>query len=184
MKVVDWIITVCWVVFWLYWLVSALGAKSGRVRWGQWTMSRVGILVVLVIISRTRILHGHLASAATGLALPVTGLVVFLAGLGLAVWARIYLGGNWGMPMTEKTTPDLVTSGPYSRVRHPIYTGILLGMIGTGIAVSLWYLIVAVLLGGYFVYSARNEERYLASQFPDAYPEYKRSTKMLIPYVF
>ena len=56
--------------------------------------------------------------------------------------------------MTEKADPELVTTGPYSLVRHPIYTGMIAAMIGTALAVSLWYLIVAAVLGGYFVYSA------------------------------
>jgi len=183
-KVIGWIIAGCWIVFWAYWLLSAFRAKSGRVQWRQWTGSRVGILVVLVILSRLNLLHHHGAVAASGgLVLPVIGLVVFLAGLGLAVWARIFIGRNWGMPMTEKTDPELVTTGPYSRIRHPIYTGIIVGMAGTALALSVWYLIVAAVLGGYFVYSALNEEKYMASQFPDSYPGYKRSTRMLIPYV-
>jgi len=88
------------------------------------------------------------------------------------------------MPMTEKVDPELVTTGPYSRVRHPIYSGIILAMIGTAIAVSWYWLLAVILLGGYFVYSAVNEERYMAGLFPDTYPAYKRSTKMLLPFVF
>ena len=68
--------------------------------------------------------------------------------------------------MTEKADPELVTTGPYSLVRHPIYTGMIAAMIGTALAVSLWYLIVAAMLGGYFVYSAVNEECYMTSRFP------------------
>lgn len=112
------------------------------------------------------------------------GLAVFAAGLALAVWARIYLGRNWGTPMSQKIEPELVTTGPYGWVRHPIYSGIILGVTGTAIAVSLYWLVAVVLLGGYFTYSAIVEERNMASLFPDAYPGYKRSTKMLIPFVF
>jgi protein-S-isoprenylcysteine O-methyltransferase Ste14 len=106
-----------------------------------------------------------------------------LAGLGLAVWARLYLGRNWGMPMSEKVDPELVTTGPYRQVRHPIYSGIILAMIGTTIAVSLYWLVGVLLLGAYFLYSAFVEERMMAGLFPDSYPEYKRSTKMLIPFI-
>jgi protein-S-isoprenylcysteine O-methyltransferase Ste14 len=77
-----------------------------------------------------------------------------------------------------------VTTGPYRRVRHPIYSGIILAMIGTAIAVSWYWLLAVVLLGAYFVYSAVMEERYIAGLFPDTYPAYKRSTKMLVPFVF
>jgi len=104
-------------------------------------------------------------------------------GLALAVWARIYIGRNWGMPMSEKADPELVTTGPYSAIRHPIYSGIILAMIGTTLAVSLYWLIAVVLVGAYFLYSATMEERYLTEIFPDAYPRYQQSTKMLIPFV-
>lgn len=186
MKVIGWVIAGCWILFWAYWLISAFRVKGGRTRWRQWTGSRVGILIILVLLSRLNLLHHHNAAMAAtgGLVLPVIGLVVLLAGLAFAVWARVHIGRNWGMPMTEKADPDLVTTGPYSRVRHPIYTGIIVAMVGTAVALSPWYLIVAAVLGGYFAYSAHNEERYMVTQFPDAYPAYKRSTKMLIPYVF
>ena len=112
------------------------------------------------------------------------GLVIFLLGLALAIWARVYLGRNWGMPMTEKADPELVTTGPYSTIRHPIYSGLILAMVGTAVAISLYWLIAVVLLGAYFIYSAVMEERYMAGLFPDTYPRYKQATKMLIPYIF
>jgi protein-S-isoprenylcysteine O-methyltransferase Ste14 len=112
------------------------------------------------------------------------GAAVWAVGLALAVWARLYIGRNWGMPMTQKENPDLVTTGPYHAIRHPIYTGIILGLLGTALATSLYLLIAAVFLAGYFVYSAVSEERYMTERFPDAYPEYKAHSKMLIPFVF
>jgi protein-S-isoprenylcysteine O-methyltransferase Ste14 len=85
--------------------------------------------------------------------------------------------------MSQKDDPELVTTGPYRLVRHPIYSGILAAGLGTAVALS-WYWLFAVLLAGiYFVYSATVEERYLAEQFPDSYPAYKRSTKMLVPFI-
>ena len=77
-----------------------------------------------------------------------------------------------------------MTTGPYRRVRHPIYSGIILAMVGTALAVSWYWLIAVGVLGAYFVYSADIEERYMTALFPDAYPAFKRSTKMLIPFVF
>ncbi len=112
------------------------------------------------------------------------GLAIFVLGLALAVWARLYIGRNWGMPMSRKDDPELVTTGPYHTVRHPIYSGIILGMIGTAIAVSWYWLIAAAAMGAYFGFSAVAEERYMAGQFPDTYPEYKQSTKMLVPFIF
>jgi protein-S-isoprenylcysteine O-methyltransferase Ste14 len=77
-----------------------------------------------------------------------------------------------------------VTSGPYHLVRHPIYSGILVAGAGTALALNWLWLIAVALAGVYFVYSATAEERYLTEQFPDRYPTYTRSTKVLLPFIF
>ena len=109
---------------------------------------------------------------------------MFGVGLGFAIWARVHIGRNWGSPMTQKDAPELVTSGPYRVARHPIYSGILVAGVGTAVALSWPWLIAVGLAGIYFVYSASVEERYLTEQFPDAYPVYKRSTKVFVPFIF
>jgi protein-S-isoprenylcysteine O-methyltransferase Ste14 len=116
-------------------------------------------------------------------ALETVGLILFLSGLALAVWARIYLGRNWGMPMTQKDEPELVTSGPYRLVRHPIYSGILVAVLGTSLATDLYWLIAFAVMAAYFVYSSKVEERLLTASFPATYPSYRTKTKMLIPFV-
>lgn len=105
----------------------------------------------------------------THLWLAGVGLVLFAVGLGLAIWARMQIGRNWGTPMTQKDEPELVTSGPYHLVRHPIYSGILVADVGTAVALSWLWLIAVALAGVYFVYSAKVEEHYLTERFPDAY---------------
>jgi protein-S-isoprenylcysteine O-methyltransferase Ste14 len=77
-----------------------------------------------------------------------------------------------------------VTTGPYRYIRHPIYSGIILATIGTAIAISIYWIVAVVLLGAYFVYSATVEERIMGRLFPDSYPRYNRSTKMLVPFLF
>jgi protein-S-isoprenylcysteine O-methyltransferase Ste14 len=171
MYAVDTAIGVGWLVFWIYWLVAAVRVKAGRTRWARFTGVRVAIILIVLLLLRLKVFKG-------------IGLAIFLLGLALAVWARIYLGRNWGMPMSEKADPELVTTGPYSVIRHPIYSGIILAIIGTTIAVSLYWLIAVVLVGAYFIYSAVMEERHMAEVFPDTYPRYKQSTKMLIPFIF
>jgi protein-S-isoprenylcysteine O-methyltransferase Ste14 len=86
--------------------------------------------------------------------------------------------------MAQKDDPELVTGGPYRLVRYPIYSGILVAGVGTALALSWQWLIAVLLAGVYFVYSATVEERYLTEQFPDAYPTYRHSTKMLVPFIF
>jgi protein-S-isoprenylcysteine O-methyltransferase Ste14 len=182
MHVVDVVIFAGWVAFWLYWLAASIGVKAGQTRWTRFAGVRVGVILVILLLLRVKALKGH--EAISGPWLQGIGLAVFFLGLALAVWARVYLGRNWGMPMSQKADPELVTTGPYRSIRHPIYSGIILAIIGTTIAVSLYWLVAVVLVGAYFVYSAITEERFMAGRFPDSYPEYKRSTKMLIPFIF
>jgi protein-S-isoprenylcysteine O-methyltransferase Ste14 len=181
MHVIDLIIGVGWAVFWLGWIAAAFTAKSGRSRWGHFAGSRVVVVVVILVLSRT---SGFRHPASHDIALAVVGLVLFAAGLAVAIWARVHLGRNWGMPMSEKDDPELVTTGPYQWIRNPIYSGLILALIGTALAVSLEWLLLVVVIGGHFVYSAVMEQRTMTEKFPDTYPAYRDSTKMLIPFVF
>jgi protein-S-isoprenylcysteine O-methyltransferase Ste14 len=81
------------------------------------------------------------------------------------------------------TIAVVLVLGPYRFVRHPIYSGILLGLLGTALAVDVYFLIAVAIIGVYFVYSARVEEGLLSDVFPSAYPSYRARTKMLIPFV-
>lgn len=167
-----------WGVFWLYWLLAAAGAKQGvRTR-----RIRVPGLLLISAFVLSRAFSTH-TLAVHSVILQVVGTVLFVAGLALAVWARIYLGRNWGMPMTKKAEPELVTSGPYRYVRHPIYSGLLLAVLGTALATNIYLLIALVVGGAYFIYSATVEERLMTDTFPAAYGQYKAATKMLIPFV-
>jgi protein-S-isoprenylcysteine O-methyltransferase Ste14 len=116
--------------------------------------------------------------------LGVAGVVLCVAGVALAVLGRLYLGRNWGMPGSRKENPELVTNGPYQYVRHPIYGGIMLAMLGTAIGASAFWIVPLILFSGYFVYSARREEKIMIAQFPQQYPAYMRRTTMLLPFVF
>lgn len=179
-----------WIIFAAYWLVSARRAKRNiyvSQGWGNWAPARLALLAVSFVVFHLGSVRGsrfaYGSFAVHSLAWKTTGLALFAAGLLFAVWARIYLGANWGMPMSRKDQPELVTSGPYRYVRHPIYSGMLAGMLGTALATSLYWLVALVVAGGYFIYSAFREEQYMLAQFPDTYPAYKRRTKMLLPLV-
>jgi protein-S-isoprenylcysteine O-methyltransferase Ste14 len=177
-------ILVVWAVFWIYWLIAATNVKErSERRSGLRRIRPVTFVILLVAIVVIRNVKGAGSLTIHSPALEAVGTIAFVSGLALAVWARVYLGRNWGMPMTERAEPELVTSGPYRFVRHPIYSGILLGILGTALAVNLFYLIPLAVMTAYFVFSAVVEERLMTVSFPDAYPEYKAHTKMLIPLV-
>jgi protein-S-isoprenylcysteine O-methyltransferase Ste14 len=182
-SVTDGIVLAGWIVFWMYWLAASVGVKAAaRPRRAEFVGFRVAVVLGVLLLLRAGAFKAH-ANPLANSVLRGIGLALFVAGLALAVWARVYLGRNWGTPMSQKIEPELVTTGPYRRVRHPIYSGIILGVIGTAIAVGLYWLVTVVLLGAYFIYSAIVEERNMAALFPDTYPGYKRSTTMLIPFV-
>lgn len=181
MRAIEILLAVGWAAFWLYWFGAAFSMKRGRVPWSRELGIRAVIVVVVIVLVRSGFLRDRDLNTDPwrgGL-----GVLLSALGLGFAIWARVHIGRNWGTPMTQKNDPELVTSGPYRLVRHPIYSGILVAVVGTAVALSWVWLTAVVLAGIYFIYSATVEERYMTKQFPDAYPLYKRSTKMFVPFV-
>jgi protein-S-isoprenylcysteine O-methyltransferase Ste14 len=180
-RAVELVFAVGWAAFWLYWLVAAFSMKRGRVPWSRELRIRAIVAVVVILLVRLGAFRSHGVNSDPWRA--AIGLVLFALGLGFAISARLHIGRNWGTPMSQKDEPELVTSGPYRLVRHPIYSGILTAGVGTAVALSWLWLVPVALAGVYFLYSAIVEERYLAGRFPDSYPTYKHSTKMLVPFV-
>jgi protein-S-isoprenylcysteine O-methyltransferase Ste14 len=181
-RAVELVFAIGWAAFLVYWLVAAFSMKGGHVPWARALRIRALIFVLVILLVHFGAFRGH--GLNTNPWRSSLGLVLFVLGLGFALWARWHIGRNWGAPMSWKDDPELVTSGPYHLVRHPIYSGILFAGIGTAVALS-WRLLIAVALASvYFVYSATVEERNMDGQFPDTYPAYRCSTKMFIPFIF
>ncbi|HEY7889172.1 MAG TPA: isoprenylcysteine carboxylmethyltransferase family protein [Steroidobacteraceae bacterium] len=188
-SVIGWL----WAAFVVCWLVLAqFNKKARRTPWRAVLGLRLVVLAVAlaVLLPRRRAVARLFASVGHGQALQVgiagqwLGVGLCLAGFAFAFWARLHIGRNWGMPMSMRHDHELVTSGPYAYVRHPIYAGIMLAMIGAALAVGVLWLLVFPLYVIYFIASARTEEKMMLAQFPDAYLAYRRRTKMLIPFVF
>jgi protein-S-isoprenylcysteine O-methyltransferase Ste14 len=188
--VYRWLVLALWLIFIGYWVISAFGAKRNLSRrlWRREVGLRLIIIAVILLGLRMPIFRhaayharGHILN--TDLRLGIAGVLTCALGVGLAIWARVYLGRNWGMPMSRKEQPELVTTGPYAFVRHPIYSGIILAMIGTAVAETILWLVPLVVVGAYFIYSARSEERVMVQEFPEQYPDYRKRTKMLVPFL-
>ncbi len=112
------------------------------------------------------------------------GAAVTTAGLAFAVWARAYLGSNWSRSVTIKQDHQLIVSGPYAFVRHPIYTGILTGFLGTAIALAqVRGVIVLVMIGLVLWAKLRMEERWMRSQFGATYETYSNRVAALVPFI-
>jgi protein-S-isoprenylcysteine O-methyltransferase Ste14 len=179
----------CWLIFLTYWFVSAIGVKKNiRRRSWRWKTG-VRILLIAVILAAARLpatkefLEGGPSPATIHSVEGIAGLIVCMTGFAVCVWARRHLGKNWGMPMSFKEGHELVTTGPYRYVRHPIYGGILLAFLGTALINGPLWMVVFAALAIYYGYSARTEENLMRRQFPEQYKRYKQRTKAIVPFV-
>jgi protein-S-isoprenylcysteine O-methyltransferase Ste14 len=112
------------------------------------------------------------------------GLLISFMGLLIACWSRYLLGKNWSLSVQKKENHELIKSGPYSILRHPIYTGILLIFIGNTIIVGDYRGIIAVLIVFIsFWFKLKKEEKWLIEIFGEDYHNYKKTTKAIIPYL-
>jgi protein-S-isoprenylcysteine O-methyltransferase Ste14 len=180
---------VIWIAFLVYWRIKAANTKTTqRLEPAASGILRIlTILIAVVLLSTTRIpvpwLYRELWPA--GFWPFWLGAAVTVAGLLFAIWARVHLGRNWSSSVTIKQGHELITSGPYAVVRHPIYTGILTGFLGTVIALSqVRGLIAFVLIFLILWLKLRREEQWMRSQFGETYATYAHKTAALVPYLF
>lgn len=178
-----------WGVVGLVWLTAALNVK--RTVSTQPASSRIiqAIIVCLgfvLVFSRAfdfSYLNARLLPPIPALA--YAGLTATVAGAGLALWARFFIGRNWSSDVTIKQDHQLIRTGPYRMVRHPIYSGLLLGLLGTAIATNEVRAYIGVLVAAIGLqFKAAVEERLMTQQFGKDYMQYRQQTKAIIPFVF
>src|ERR1700720_890644 len=179
---------VVWIAFLIYWQIKATKTKATqRLESAASRILRLFLFpVAMVLLSTTRIPLPwlYLQLWPVGLLPFWLGAAVTIAGLLFAVWARAHLGRNWSRSVTIKQGHELITTGPYAVVRHPIYTGILLGFLGMAIAISqVRGFIAFVLIFLAFWAKLRMEEKWMRSQFGETYAAYARETAALVPYL-
>jgi len=178
----------CWLTFIIVWLLAALSTKRSVYRESR--TQRLGYTLPIVaayflLVNGNRLPYPLnirvVLPTATG---AWAGMILCVAGLGFAIWARVVIGRNWSGVVTLKEDHQLVERGPYRLVRHPIYTGILSMYIAT--AIVLGHLAgcigVVTVLASFWIKLIR-EERVMLNQFPDEYTAYRQRVKRLIPFV-
>lgn len=180
--------SVAWVIFLLYWFISAQKLKAIKKRepWNERIVYMAFMVSSYLLMFDDGLSLGWLgrrfvpASAELGTA----GVAITFVGIALAIWARWHLGQNWSATVTVKEGHELIRSGPYGRIRHPIYTGMLVAFAGTALALGeyrgLLALGIAILA---FFAKARKEERYLVQEFGTRFEEHIRRTGMFLPKV-
>lgn len=179
------IIEACWIVLGLYWLYSSLGTKKIAVNesTGLRVFRFAMLLLVLVLFMdwvkipalETRFLPRLPEIGWLGVALTAAGVAV-------AIWARWSLGRNWSDKVVLKVDHELIRSGPYRYLRHPIYTGVLVAVAGTALKIGEWRGLVALIaLGANYFVKAKREEAILAANFGEAFAEHKRHTGFFLP---
>ena len=189
MTIVHWIIGAFWLVFLAYWAIAAVGVKRNikATPWWKYAALRLAIAALIIAAVSMPAVRRALRLAPVHLGhdplLGAIGALLVALGVGLAIFARIYIGRNWGTPMSRKQDPELVTGGPYALIRHPIYSGIILATVGTMIGLSFVWVLPLVVLIPYFIYCARREEEFMCQQFGEAYRAYMRRTRMLVPFL-
>jgi protein-S-isoprenylcysteine O-methyltransferase Ste14 len=182
------LITGIWIAWVAYWFWAARRTKptvrkeSGLSR----AANVVPLTLAVVLMALPNLWHGWPSAVIVprSLALYWAGVAVLITGLGFSVAARRFLGANWSGTVTLKQGHELIRNGPYRFVRHPIYTGILLGFIGSAISLDEIRGVVAVgLVIVAFLIKIRLEERWMIETFGDAYRHYRTEVRALIPFV-
>ena len=199
------IVTACWIIFLLYWFISWRSVKptkeviwdADRFRW-----ITIGVIIIILLFNRFwlspafylpgchtdwRSCHYDIFSSpqSASLIFQVISVVFAVTGLIIAIIARKTLAGNWSSNIDLKKGHELITTGIYGYVRHPIYTGAFLMGIGTVVLLQTpGIFLIFLALFCFFVFKLKLEEKFLTKHFPKEYPAYKKRVKALIPFIW
>ena len=175
-----------WLIFALYWFIaSRTTAKTKAKESLLSSLPRNAVLALGAVFLFGKWLSGGLLGRRFVPALPsiwAAGALLTIAGLALAFWARYHLGRYWSGQITLKEGHTLVCTGPYKYLRHPIYSGLLLAVMGTGLTIGLYRALLGVLLVALGLWwKARQEDAWLAAAFGEQFEQQRRRTGRLLP---
>lgn len=177
-----------WAALAFYWLISAFGRKPAQRRENPFArlVHTLFMALAFFLLYTRNPAYDWLQTRLLPHSLGVRWLGAFVtaAGIWLAIWARAHLGKQWSGDVTIREDHKLIATGPYARIRHPIYTGLLLAILGTAIILGEVRGFLALLIATVgFWYKARKEEGFLRAQFGEAFEEHKRRTGFFLPHL-
>lgn len=179
------VIKLAWASFVLYWLFSALHVKKIKRR----EPSAQRLTYLLVIAFAAFLLSALFPDTflsrrfvPEGAWVDILGAILTVSGVAFAIWARAHIGRNWSASVALREGHQLIRTGPYAHIRHPIYTGALLALAGTSLAIGNFRAIFffAIVLAG-FTIKARKEEALLSGEFGPTFEEHRRHTGFFLP---
>jgi protein-S-isoprenylcysteine O-methyltransferase Ste14 len=180
------IVRATWIVLALYWIFSSFRVKKMRRR--EPVFRRFAYLTVIALAALLlfpRQIDGLSLRFSHSLELRWIGAVITAAGAVLAIWARRHIGTNWSGMVALREGHQLVRSGPYARIRHPIYSGLLLALLGTALTAETYgALAVLAIVSAGISFKAKREEKLLAGEFGAEFEEHRRHTGFLFPRLF
>jgi protein-S-isoprenylcysteine O-methyltransferase Ste14 len=187
MNIVEVSIISCWVIWLLYWIISSAFQKRVAEKSShannifQWL---VMIIAIIFLVRYDLFSSFSIVIVRQSLAVDIISVSLCVIGLIIEIWARTVLAGNWSARVVLKKDHELIQEGPYSVIRHPIYTGFLVIFFGTALAAGrIGGLIGLVILFIGLWIKLKQEERLMIKHFGKKYIDYKKRTKALIPYI-
>jgi protein-S-isoprenylcysteine O-methyltransferase Ste14 len=177
------VLAMVWTALGLRWGAPSKAAHSAEFKW--YRLLRLLILAAVFALLFWRATAIGVLGKRVVPEDPFLGAVGFfaaVAGMAVASWSRIALGKYWSDKVIVQTEHRLIRTGPYSCMRHPLYSGVLLAVLGTALVVGEWRGLVSftVLLVNYAI-KAKREERILSERFGQEFDCHLQRTGFLLP---
>ena len=180
------LIRAAWLVFVLYWIFASLSVNRIKNREPAGSrLTRLAVIAATLLLLNTNLGYsGFLGRRFVPFtrSMPWLGAILTLAGVAFAIWARVHIGRYWSGTVALKVEHQLIRTGPYAHIRHPIYTGVLLMLAGTALAIGRYGALLAfLLLLADLIWKSRREEALLAREFGAAFEEHRSHTGFFLP---